>query len=371
LDDPKIIWKHAFDHQLDLTCRTLLLTIASMPGQVTVEDLEPAFRSSWEAASGMQTAGSFRDALKVLDDSFSRSHEESAKVFITLANPSIGDYVAEWLNDNPTEALRLIHGCYYLEQVLWLMEKIQATQSLQRQFGKALFQAIVRCWDSVNPQWHEVLFMPDRELHTVRKSNFRAERLRLVRIQRWWALFDAVEASSWFDNQLREIASSWSSGARNDSISGVELILALNQRQIVFPLGVVETLRDSLRQKSYSYAWSQLINLREAVPEAFPLDIASAVRAECDAWVSSELDDLHNIEDVDALYEIKRIAVKMGIRVDQHPFEYAHEIIQERQSEPDEDIDSSSPEYENTALTPADELKAMDALFSRLSEATE
>lgn len=50
LDDPEQIWRQAFEYQLEVTERALLIVLASMQTQVTADDLQSAFRAYCRAA---------------------------------------------------------------------------------------------------------------------------------------------------------------------------------------------------------------------------------------------------------------------------------------------------------------------------------
>jgi hypothetical protein len=88
LDNPLEIWQRAFAHQLSQGARNLLLVLASMPGEVFLEDLNEAFQAFQSQFSReFQQPFSPRDfpiALKELDDNFTRSERPDQRIIISF-----------------------------------------------------------------------------------------------------------------------------------------------------------------------------------------------------------------------------------------------------------------------------------------------
>ena len=119
LDDPERIWRQAFENQLEPAERALLVVLASMQTETTVEDLETGFRAYCEAA-GITIEGTvFQRSLRVLEGSFADIRPEAVGSLVVPANPSIVDFVAAWLSQASGEALAIYDGAAFFAQLEW------------------------------------------------------------------------------------------------------------------------------------------------------------------------------------------------------------------------------------------------------------
>jgi len=117
LDEPSLIWRHAFEHQLDDRQRAMVIALASMPSKTVLADLAAAF-TEFGAAAGIAMRGhSFETTLRVLDETFIVAHRDAGKLFCEPANPSVVDFVGVWLAGSPHEASAAIRGAAFFEQL--------------------------------------------------------------------------------------------------------------------------------------------------------------------------------------------------------------------------------------------------------------
>ena len=65
LDDPKNLWEHAFEHQLSVAARNLMIALSSLPERVLVEDLDAAFNSYHSQQSKRYGLASSRSSPKI------------------------------------------------------------------------------------------------------------------------------------------------------------------------------------------------------------------------------------------------------------------------------------------------------------------
>jgi hypothetical protein len=124
LDDPHEIWRHAFEQQLSEGARVLLCLMATLPRDSFLEDVRDAFRQLYRIYSEtyhVDTRPSdFRSVLKELDGNFVRFDREERRTTITFHNPSIRDFVQNYLLQNEDEVLLLLRGAKFFEQLRWL-----------------------------------------------------------------------------------------------------------------------------------------------------------------------------------------------------------------------------------------------------------
>jgi DNA replication protein DnaC len=122
LDNPSEIWKSAYETQLLNYDRFLLETLFSLGGYfVSRHSLQTAFdsRVAYEIKNnGIALENSaFEIVLSKLLDGFIKSERTSQdSLFFSLLNPSIGDFLINYLTARKKEKWRIIHSAIYFEQ---------------------------------------------------------------------------------------------------------------------------------------------------------------------------------------------------------------------------------------------------------------
>lgn len=121
LDNPKKLWEHIFDNQLNLFSRNLLLILVTMHDKALLGDLEEAFlvyhREKAKAYGYLTTENDFRNALKELDGNFIYSRKIGNDTIIQLSNPSVRDFLENYVLENITELKGLLKFSVFFGQV--------------------------------------------------------------------------------------------------------------------------------------------------------------------------------------------------------------------------------------------------------------
>lgn len=123
LDNPKEIWKDEYERKLQKTDRILLSTIYSFSDLYTDLDLvRKNFdkRLSIEPNIGI-TVNQFESSLKRLLEGFVIIIDKNKTRKISMANPSINDYLDGFLKENPLERNMLIKNATHIQQINRLM----------------------------------------------------------------------------------------------------------------------------------------------------------------------------------------------------------------------------------------------------------
>ncbi len=367
-DTPDRIWKRAFERQLDEHCRALLIAVAITGGEMVVDDARRAFEFLLSRQGRTPTRNDFRSALQVLDDSFLCSTEQSEHTFINVSNPSVQDFVAAWLISNPDEVLTAINGAAFFEQLRWLYRRLEPAGQVNSQVRTALIANVQRCFDSDNPAWHDVRIGGTNTTIVMRQGRHREDRLRFVHGLLSAGKGDAL--SSWFEEKLQATAEEWLHHV-SDPGRPVALISGLRKAGYPVPPTVIEAARDGLGKAEYSYAWSQLARLRTLAPEAFPPQANHRLVSDCEEWVTQQLVDPSDIDDVDELDNIRSSAKSMGSWRPAHDdlYDSAAVEIAHRSQDADKPNDNE-PVRDSPSMSPAAEQAAIEALFARLEEPT-
>ena len=124
LDNPKEIWHFAYDQQLNEEEKFLLMTLFSLGAYNIISDeLEIAFdaRYAYEVTNNGFTLHSdaFQQSLKKLLDGFIKSEINTTNGILTfsLLNPSIADFIINYLKDHSTEVKRILCSATYFKQI--------------------------------------------------------------------------------------------------------------------------------------------------------------------------------------------------------------------------------------------------------------
>lgn len=368
-DHPEEVWRYAFEVQLDRDCRLLLLLLASMPSQVTIEDLRNAYNQLLNAESRTPSKRDFMRLLRILDDSFTKSLEAVDETFIKLANPSLQDFATMWLVASPEEAIQLIDGASFFEQLTWLWQRVRPLMPDQDgvDIDRAIDEALQRCWESGNPSWGMMHWQGENISRLTRNWISVADRLRFafsfVRTRPPW---DPIWA--WYSSRLSNAAEGWRKHITNAG-SVVGLVSHLRDSGYDIPDHVIASIRDELRTSHHAYGWSQLHVLCQMAPGSFPKKVRDEIRVQCNAWLTRSLQHAAEIADSEELASMIVVAQAWDVVADDALYEEARQELNERpqQSYPGDDGPPTRTSISN--LSAADELAAMDALFNRLSGA--
>lgn len=125
LDNPALIWEHAFDHQIADESRDLLLTLTTMPTESRLVDVEAAFeafqRQQSAALPSTRRREVFQRILRELDGTFISIRRVGEIVLLQFQNPSIRDFMVRRLMQEPLRQDVLLSSVFF-EQAQWFAE---------------------------------------------------------------------------------------------------------------------------------------------------------------------------------------------------------------------------------------------------------
>lgn len=124
LDNPSEIWQFAYDQQLNEEEQFLLMTLFSLGGyNIPADHLEKAFESRY--AYEIQNNGytlktdAYTISLKKLMDGFIKSERvaKTNELHFSFLNPSVGDFLLNYLRGRPAEQKRILFSAAYFIQL--------------------------------------------------------------------------------------------------------------------------------------------------------------------------------------------------------------------------------------------------------------
>jgi len=124
LDNPKEIWHFAYDQQLNEEEKFLLMTLFSLGGYNVANDhLEKAFdgRYAYEIKENgfILRSDAYQQSLKKLLDGFIKSEKNTNTGLLTFSflNPSIADFIINFLKERFSEIKRILNSAVYFKQI--------------------------------------------------------------------------------------------------------------------------------------------------------------------------------------------------------------------------------------------------------------
>jgi anion-transporting ArsA/GET3 family ATPase len=326
MKNPLEIWRHAFEQELSQAARDILVALYSFTYRAYVDDLQRCFdtlhASSIRRLNGRTTGGAFRLGMKELDGSFITINNEGEVRFI---NPSIADFVATVLRDDPNAILNLIGAAVLFNQVSMLIEgaegngPLASVMDLLKDNGAAIVGAFERLLNSPQLRWF------DRKegrvgIHVDMAPSGRAA--RLLNLRDVFPGLAPVAAKS-----VARVAEAV--GSRQLQLNETQGLLkfALTSRRARADVSeVVTAVRKGLRH-AYAEDWLAILDLREAIgddyEEHFPdmeqqltdfvaRDLSDEIN-ECDTaesasdlhYVLERLQERHNVNLRDELEQVE------------------------------------------------------------------
>ncbi|AOS83709.1 hypothetical protein BIU88_05830 [Chlorobaculum limnaeum] len=120
LNDPEILWRHAYRNHISPAARSMLLVLYSFQGSVDLEDLREAFeafrRLEAQQLSSMRAANEFTTVLDELEGSFIRCERNAHSVAVAFHDPSVRDFLEKHISINSDQALLLCESLVFYDQ---------------------------------------------------------------------------------------------------------------------------------------------------------------------------------------------------------------------------------------------------------------
>jgi hypothetical protein len=382
LDDPTQIWHHAFENQLDAAQRGLLIALVSMQSQVAVGDLETAFRA-YAAAAKIEIRGRlFARTLKVLDDSFISIHHEDGDTLIKPANPSIVDFIAQWLQDSPDEACQALNGAAFFLQIEWLMyavvgfgPEISAVidyfpRTPPDFLRESFASAIERLLDSPETRWRRSPPPGPPSL----------ERARLDRVQRLAFVANAAnrdeqlcqQLNEWLQTQVDRESASWEGEGKYDvEIKSVIKLFYELKRLNRIPEAYASRLKACVDIRlDLASDWNGVLSLQAIDDEIYSAAEWAALQGRFAEFLNEAIeassDYFRNLQEVS---EIENLASKMEVQVEAGQMRLLREsVADEIRNEEKAYEDTAGDAVEEINVDVVDESTQVDALFDHLAE---
>jgi hypothetical protein len=374
LGQPTLIWKSAFEQELDDHGRALMLALVSLPRGVSLEHLEAAFVALCRVRQLPLGSRAFRRTLAALDDSLIRTEHDrsgfpaSRGVVVSPYDPSVIDFVADFLHHSLEDVLELARACVFFEQASWLRAlTMKSAAAVNPELVGALRDALRRTYAASAISSVTVPVGPSTWAY--RPFGTRDLEQRLFELQ------DIAHADGefgqWWRNELAERLACWEKG-QGEPESLLQLLRYLTEDDGVDLTAAATAAKSVLATGSSSYMLTLewLHELRSDFPEAFEMDEWERHVAGFDEWLRDDLcSNAEDMSNTDELELVERIAGLYGLDIDGEAWAEAEDTVSRNKAERDAQIDAD-PSYErpSTGRDIANERREIEAIFIGLAE---
>lgn len=129
LTNPFLVWEIAFD-KLPLECKYALLVLSTMGEQVTIDDWEKAY-IHFCSNTDLGVVLSFDDTtwnkiVKLLHDCFIRTRRHQNMIIVTTYNPSVSDFLINYIGQNENIQKALIQKSFFSEQITYAFTEAES-----------------------------------------------------------------------------------------------------------------------------------------------------------------------------------------------------------------------------------------------------
>jgi hypothetical protein len=145
LHSPQSVWSHIVNHQLREFDVHLLGLIYSFSRDVSLEDIQDL----WVSLDC--NLRELRNSISILDGTMVRTYRKPAKIFIGFHNPSVRDFMRDYLLDEWRSLLSLVAQFSHFEQIenILIMVNVRADALQLFEKNKAVLEeAAIRSYDS-------------------------------------------------------------------------------------------------------------------------------------------------------------------------------------------------------------------------------
>lgn len=371
LDNPEMIWDHAFRFQLSPAARSALLVLVLLPRETLLQDFELAFISlhrSREQVADSTLHFEFNRLLRELDGNFVATRRLGESILAKFHNPSLEDYLEQLIGSDESVLIELLDQAVFFEQVENL-----ATTAQQRRWSPsesvklAFFRNASRMLSGLSCGIsYRYSLSNGREFAERRQPSFEERLASLVEMQ-------AVLPRDSYDRSLEDNFSAVRKRIREGDAKA-EPVLNLLNRAGIRPMGAnawvamlpealafvsesLETLDDITSVTAFSEYTRLLGEERVAKLKERFLQIARDVIKEFSD--STDLDDV-----LSAISNIEDIGRELEVSVKKLLLPLSHRVV-ELEAEKEDHSDESAPVLQRESSQAVD-ASDIDAMFESL-----
>lgn len=136
LNNPEEVWKNEFERRLKDSDRILVTTLYSLSNSViSKEFLKTCYNHRIKSINGMDLSiNQFERAISRLSGSFVKIFDKNGEQMISIANPSINDFIRAHIEQNQPEQSSMIDSSITVQQLKRLLNKTDFATKINQMF---------------------------------------------------------------------------------------------------------------------------------------------------------------------------------------------------------------------------------------------
>lgn len=121
LKNPSLIWERVFTSQINKNSRDLLLILMTLSYEVFLEDLLKAMIEYKKFLNETFDEIIIHETLKELDGNFTKTTNSKKGIIISFHNPSILDFIKNYISDKPVLIYNILCSSVFYEQIEFIL----------------------------------------------------------------------------------------------------------------------------------------------------------------------------------------------------------------------------------------------------------
>lgn len=332
------IWSHIFQTYLPADARKLMLAMASIEGQISLNNLRLLFQSIVGERSH-DTSLMFGQVHQLLERTFIRTDKARNGFVVRVSNPSLRDYLIRFAAADLDSIRLLLNTAMFFSQIMFLWKFSSEKSDNMKVSAESLRRHLLSvCQTEFIAALHRTFLSPDQ----LRSDSATSDQTppsamfdeRLIEYCRTMDEIASIPDSQHLKSALKGITFGWERGQGQRKLCPD--ILRLIKEKSILPID--ELLQAAqlaknfiLSEKFDNYdAFDILKKFDSVFPQILSVEELEPARNEFEKWLSLAYPELRK-EEPDVLPEavgwIREVAQLLNVRVDENEMELADEKI--------------------------------------------
>lgn len=159
-DNPRLLYEHAYENEIDGTARDLLLVLMSIGVSVRLHDLYTAVK-----AYDNCDYNTFENAIDVLDGTFISTDSAKGVIVVSFSNPSVHDFLVEYYRNRVYTLADLLEKAAFLNQLTHVFARRKPVIDARKLFGNAIRPFGIMLFDKIIVDEHVATIIESRLLN--------------------------------------------------------------------------------------------------------------------------------------------------------------------------------------------------------------
>jgi Restriction endonuclease len=375
LDNPEDLWAHAYAQGLKDRERCLLTQLCGLPRNVSLADLETAYKAAAKERRLPSGKASFEQAIKVLQDSFLHVARIAENDFVSVLNPSLIDFLKQQLIETPGALELAVRGAAFFDQVDFYCQVARENETWSQEWNALFASAVSR---TIGAEYDDVAFIrPPGDRHNDEFPT--AGEARLARIG-WWC-----QREQTIDDNVRNATSAAAKELLEDvaedtpaRITTWPRLLSILQSggiEIADLADLAKSLAERRVESDPLEGYETLAEMRRVVRGAFSDYEWLELQEQFETWADEALGEATEwFDDEDSFAQFEIAATRLGVALSDETLDDARlaiqEMLAEQQEQALEDVDREGWEQErdDDVIRVVDDTPEIDAMFGMLSD---